>query len=179
MQSRKRLFALAATSAVCALVIGCGGGGQSDVVEVAPTGVGPTLAYLKRTNALPDLDISTAVAGTDANADGVRDDVEKYISVLPDTVAQKAAATGLAKGLQLSLTLNPADPAAVSAAAKAIDVSMACLWKLHPGDTAMNRAKTLQAFSVNTIERLRVYDKFNFALNGTASELPTGVNCNG
>jgi trimeric autotransporter adhesin len=148
-------------------------------VEVMPTDVAGALTFLQKTGRIPTLDTATIVAGTDANADGVRDDIERYVQSLPDSAAQKKAATGLAKALQSSATANVTDQAAVMAAAKAMDAALACLWELHDRDTATSRVKTLEAFSMNTIERIRIYDQFNYALNGVALDLPVGVNCNG
>jgi hypothetical protein len=133
---------------------------------------------LERRGELPQLDRSPDVKGPDANSNGIRDDVESYITSWPVTSEQKKAAEQLARSVQAALlvdltssdTLHQVDDSSLRA--------VQCIHMRFPDVT--KRAAVISAIervTVNTKERTARYIKYNQALSGTATIILTGDTC--
>lgn len=135
------------------------------------------LNALQKSGGLPTLDISASVAGTDANQNGIRDDIDAFIAARPDSAGQKAALSQYAKALQTTLLIDTTQASADSAAAVEIGRSIACIWSVYDPATAYQMSKDLQKYTVNTLPRIKAYDRFNFSMSGSVLTAPTGVVC--
>jgi hypothetical protein len=142
-----------------------------------PSSLLDQLNALQKSGGLPTLDISASVAGTDANQNGIRDDIDAFIAARPDSTAQKAALSQYAKTLQTTLLIDTTQPSADSAAAAGIGRSIACIWSVYDPAAAYQMTKDLQKYTVNTLPRIKAYDRFNFSMSGAVLTAPTGVVC--
>lgn len=165
---------------IATLLAGCGGGG---VGSFGPFGGGSAASAVSISNAIgqaessgaiPILNRDATVTGVDANANGVRDDIDQYINSLPDTVPQKAALTQSATALGIALTVNTADPIALNAAATKVMNSTICLYSVYGTVQASQKGGDIEKFTVNTRTRLAAYEAFNTALSGSTAKIPTG-----
>ena len=132
---------------------------------------------MEASGATPALDRSASNAGTDANADGVRDDVEKYVASLTDTPAQKKALLMLSKAMNTALAASPTDQTALRAATDQMNNSVACIWKNYPPEIADQKVLEVRKVTINTRGRYDTYMKYNAAVAGTVVKLPREVNC--
>jgi hypothetical protein len=153
----------------------------SSVNLVVSSGGAPTLLQvlqsLQATGVLPTLDTSSSVAGTDANQNGIRDDIDALIAGLPDTPAQQAALSQEARNLQTTLTVDTTNASDLNTLGTAIDRGVACVYLQYPSATAGDRLKWLQMMTANTPARIQAYLAFNQAMNGYVSHAATAGVC--
>ena len=139
------------------------------------------LQELENSGAIPKLDRSDSVAGTDNDLDGIRDDVEAYISANYAGDAQRAAARQFAKVLQDAMLVDKADLAAVKAIAVRGSRAVNCVYAHFDGMEGSKQpsrvVEELRAVSTNTKPRLLAYLAYSKALDGTAGALPEGDTC--
>jgi hypothetical protein len=135
------------------------------------------LSALRASGELPTLDTTTSVAGTDANQNGIRDDIDALIAARADSVTQKAALSQYAKALQEALLASGGEASTAAAASSAIGLSVACIWSVYAPTTAHEMVRDLQHYTANTIPRIKAYDRFNFRMSGSVLTLPTGAVC--
>jgi hypothetical protein len=128
---------------------------------------------------LPPLDLGDSVAGVDADANGVRDDLDQIIAAQNDTPLQKAALAGTARALRTSLTTDPRNTIAVSRAAARLDEAIACVFERFDAAEAEEQVQWLKQLSANTVARLESYMEFNRASNGAAVDPPVQAICGG
>jgi hypothetical protein len=168
-------------AAILCTITACGGGGSAGGTTGAGAGTGETAAQtLDRMQAqglLPVLDLGTTLAGTDADGNGVRDDIDRFIAAQGDTPTKKAALTQLARSLQTTLTVDPTNSVALASASSSVMRSVACIWSAYGRGQASVKVMTLEELTVNTQQRFTAYDAYHAALNGKALTLPTGVVC--
>ena len=117
---------------------------------------------------------NSTLGGVDTDADGVRDDVQRYIAAhLPAGVHQGAFA--VARALQGALLAS--DAASTQAAGNAVVKSVVCLAKGVPDDVQRRRFRVdVTAHMLNTELRSRAYAQFNGAVGPTAFTLPSPDN---
>lgn len=145
----------------------------------APPTVEQQLQALEQKGTLPQLDVTSSVTGTDSDANGVRDDLDKIIAAQPDTTAQRAALTQLARSIQASLAGSSSDSAAVAATSSMMNRAVACVFSQYSDATkAAGQVKWIQEISVNTLPRLAAYEAFNHAMSGSVTHSATGAVCN-
>jgi CheY-like chemotaxis protein len=179
MSIHRHPFARTSRALVAPLIVGCtlglvacGGNDASPTVE-------QQLQALEQAGTLPKLDITDSVTGTDGNANGVRDDVDKIIAAQPDTQVQRAALTQLAQSIQASLAGSSSDSAAVAATSSKMNLAVACIFLRYADATqAAGQVRWLQEISVNTLPRLNAYEAFNHAMSGSVTHSATGAVCN-
>jgi hypothetical protein len=135
------------------------------------------LQALQASGQIPVLDTTTSLTGTDADGNGVRDDIDKYIASLPDTAAQKKALTQMAQGLQTTLTVDTTNPNALAAASLALNRGDKCIWQSYTSGQSA-KALTMEEFTMNTMPRLMAYDLYNAARNGAVVTPASGTVCN-
>ena len=126
---------------------------------------------------MPTLDRSASLKGVDANGDGVRDDLERYIAALPDTADQKASLRQLAKSIDSTLVVDTTNETALRAAANELNEAINCVWSNYPADVAPKRVEEMRRLAVNTRERFNAYAKYNQARSGAVIALPKGNTC--
>lgn len=132
--------------------------------------------------ALPkDLDRSPTLQGVDTNANGVRDDIERYVGERFGDAQQQKAMFQNARALQKALLVPPGDVAQ----AKAVNVELVrathCIYSAFPADsggvTASRVGRELEALTTNTRQRLEAYLAFSKTLDGTSWSAPKGGTC--
>jgi hypothetical protein len=127
---------------------------------------------------LPTLDVTSSITGTDADNNGVRDDIDAIIAKQTDTSVQRAALTQFAQSIQATLTLDVTNQSAVANVATGVRKAVACLFTQYDATTAAARVNWLQEISINTLPRLQAYDQFNIAMNNSVTSLVKGAVCN-
>ncbi len=103
--------------------------------------------------------------GIDSDGDGVRDDIQRYIALTyPDSARTRAALTQLAKVNQQAILNADNKPLSLDNGS-AQDRAIECLWYLLD-DGAIAVSHGLRAVILNTVERNRVYIRYNDQLAG-------------
>lgn len=104
--------------------------------------------------------------GIDSDANGVRDDIQRYIEMTyPEEPDVRAALRQYAVPLQAAL-VEAGDKEESIAHAHATDRSTQCLWFFTDIDTAHRSHAQLRALMLNTDERSREYIRYNRQLGG-------------
>lgn len=174
------------TVCMATLIVGCGGGkadAQAASEAPAAAGAAPSPAPAASSPApvaLVDvLDRSSTIAGPDANSDGVRDDINKWLDAQPLAEPQKRAAMQLARTFQRALLVNATDRDAAAAIADTNYAAMRCLSAAYEPNAPEPRKVgfALEAMTANTKERAMQYIKYNAALGGMAFQRPTNPKC--
>lgn len=139
------------------------------------------LAALEAAGTIPTLERGGSLAGIDTNGNGVRDDVEAYITAKYPDAPQRAAAMQAASALQAALFVNVQDVAAAKDVSRRVTSAARCIFSRFPGPpTSQYPArvmKELEGVTTNTKARLLAYLAYNKALDGTSSSLPVGDTC--
>lgn len=73
-------------------------------------------------------DPAQTILGSDADVDGVRDDIRQYIAALSDTVAQKNALRQMSKSIAGILSANPASDTQLDQAAATMNDAVHCVY---------------------------------------------------
>ena len=129
-----------------------------------------TACEFKPYSTLPNLDTTDILEGTDADANGIRDDIDLYIrSTYPDNLAQQAVSQ-YAKTLQATFFVDNADKIAIAELHAAQTRSKLCVNKRVANQQAVNPdnttiVKVITAATFNTNARQRHYNNFNNTLN--------------
>jgi hypothetical protein len=139
------------------------------------------VVLLEASGAIPKLDRGNAIVGTDANANGVRDDIEAFITSNYTSSSQRAAVMQTARAIQKALTVDTTDKLAVKAVNREIARGVDCVYSKFDGANGSKHPaqvlQELESMTTNTKQRLLIYLKFNKALDGTASSIPEGDTC--
>jgi len=181
-----RILARAITLTACALLLsacgGANGGINSGDTTSTPTEVATLKAKileLETSGKVPNLDRSSSIAGPDANSDGVRDDIDAYIEILPITSTQKAGAMQAARAQQQTLTVDLTNAVELERVSAATDRSIKCIadsfMPNYQDGYSINRK--IEAMTANTKERAKQYLAYNKARSGSVSSAPTGNTC--
>lgn len=156
----------------------CGGGsGQSNTQPEKAVTMKEALASLEASGSTPALDRGPSVIGTDANSDGIRDDVERYVAATTYSVDQKAALRQMSKAMSSAMTAHPASETSLRAATAQMNDAVACIWKKYPTDKADAAILEIRKITVNTRERYDAYMRYNAAVAGTVVKLPKETRC--
>jgi hypothetical protein len=159
-------------------LIGCASNGPSDrVSHPAPADppddsmtAAEMVAQLESNGSIPLLDRTKTLAGIDANGDGIRDDVGRYIDEHHPML--HGAARQLAAALQASLLVDVGDATALGDVALQVSRAVDCLDRSTLKIENLPEPEVLaelQAITTNTKIRLLAYLQFNAALDGTLS----------
>jgi len=173
----KKIFVIS----LVGILAGCGGGGSSGTAADTSKTPKEQVMALETSGAIPKLDRGNTLVGTDANANGVRDDVEAFVTSNYTTSIQRTAAMQTAKAMQQALNVDKADILAVKVVAREISRGINCIYTKFDGANGAKQpaqvAQELEAITANTKQRLLAYLQFNKALDGTSSALPEGDSC--
>lgn len=163
------------------VLTGCGGDSSNDAA--AQTGSTPKekIAELEISGAIPRLDRSSNIAGVDANANGVRDDIEEFISRNYPLDSQRAAAMQYARGMQSALLVDASDISAVKEVKRQLSMATRCLYSKFGEKSDVKQPASvgseLIAVTTNTKQRLLAYLAYSKALDGASWATPEGDGC--
>lgn len=169
-----------------ALLAACGGssdGGTAPApIQNDPQTPVQRVAALERSGAIPSLDRSAGLTGPDADANGVRDDVDAFISANYPETSQRAAAAQFARAMQAAQTADLSDIAATKAIAARASRAVNCIYLRfaaggNAGTPPASVVEALRSVTANTRERLDAYLAYARALDGTSATLPEGDTC--
>ncbi len=181
IESSKPALLLTLTFALAIALPGCGGGETAARASspAAPLTLKEQIAALEKSGALPVLDRSPDVKGPDANNNGVRDDIEAWIAALPITDKQKKAAMQKARGLQVKMTVDLTDQAALQRAADSSMAATSCIWDVFEPNpqNGSDLSGKIESMTANTRERAQRYIQYNTARSGSVTSLPEGNTC--
>lgn len=135
------------------------------------------LTRLEASGQTPILDRSSSLMGPDTNANGVRDDIDSYITAKNVSDPQSKALRLLSKAISSAITANIADPNSLQAATAQLNNAVTCVWKLFPPSSADGAVQEMQKVTVNTRERYTAYMNYNGAVAGTVIKRPREVSC--
>lgn len=179
MNGTKRLRARGFPLALALALTGCGGGGSA--------GSAPALtpqehvAQLEANGTLPFLDRTDSIAGIDANANGVRDDIEKYIEKKYAVPTQRKAAMQTARAYQQMLQVDTSDPMELERVSKTSWRAVGCERLAFPGPEGAKQswemAQEVKSLTTNTRKRLKALLAYNKARSGSVSSMPEGAAC--
>lgn len=133
-------------------------------------------------NNLPaELDRSATLGGVDHDENGVRDDIDAYITGNYRREEQRRAALQSARAFSGALMVEPGDVIQ----AKVVNVEIArathCLYSAFPSPSsevsAARVGRELESLTTNTRQRLQAYLDFAKALDGTSWTTPKGDTC--
>lgn len=136
---------------------------------------------LEDQGALPKLERSTDVQGSDINTNGIRDDIETYIATNYTSSTQRAAAEQFARVMQAAMLVDKTDIAAAKAIALQGSKAVNCIYSRFDGNAGSKQpaavVEELKSVSTNTKTRLLAYLAYSKALDGTAGSIPEGETC--
>lgn len=164
-------------------IAACGGGGGASSQPAQPVdivkakSVADALKMMDQNGDAPQLNRDSTVAGPDADANGVRDDIDAYIGSLPDTAPQKAALRQCSAALRNTMLADMTDQSVKIDAARKIANSVACVFSRYGAATGAKRVYEMEKFTVNTKVRYLAYEKYNAAVSGTSTVIPVGGGC--
>lgn len=173
-KNKSNLKRLVMASSVCVLSA-CGGGGNAAAPAADAAGV---VAQLERQGAIPVLNRDSTIAGVVTNSNGIRDDVNTYISGLSDTQVQKKTLIQLASAYQNTLLVDVKNSSAVKATDNALVNALSCIHSQYASEISGQKSLMLEKLTINTKVRFLAYEAFNSATTGYVTALPAaGVGC--
>lgn len=145
---------------------------------------GCQLDFWESSGRMPKLDRTDTLSGVDANNDGVRDDIEKWIKKRweKEPLKQKALLQ-YAKVAQKSVMVDLNNQEEIEKIDELGMRAINCLFDrfadddIHSEQNPSNVRKEIRAYTTNTKERLTHYLAYNEKLDGTTSRLPEGDTC--
>lgn len=150
-----------------------------------PSATAQKIEQLEATGVLPKLDTSPSIAGPDANANGIRDDIDRYIELQNYPLEVKPAVLQEARSYQQVITANLADPNSVEAAKLAGQRATRCLsrtlrqWPLSDDGIAdvWKISDKIKALTLNTKARLLAWIEFDKKMDGQVFSSIKGEVC--
>lgn len=166
------------------ILVGCGGGSSTSAaiataVASQPSPAASQAGPLALLTAPDTLDRSTAIAGPDANADGVRDDINRWIDDQALSDPQKRAVMQMARTMQQTMLVDSTDKPAARATAERDFVAIRCVYAAFErgSDKPSQLVSRVESMTANTKERTMQYIKYNAALGGMAFDMPDKPAC--
>ena len=147
----------------------CGGGKNPDKPS---SGAEPSTKEGRIT-----LDEGAERHGTDANSNGIRDDIDSLIDKSGETPARQAALRQLAVALHQAVTIDVSQAVALRLTAGQVNFATACVWDRFDASQAPTQVTRMEAITANTEERFRAYEAYNRAVSGMSFSLPKGNGC--
>ena len=169
------------------ILTACGGGsgGSSSTPDTPGNTSTQTpiqrMASLENSGAIPKLDRSNVIGGTDVNANGIRDDIDAILTATYPQAPQRAAAVQLAKVMQAALLEDKTNIVAVKAISVRGSRAVNCVYRVFDGSNGSKQPALviteIEAMTANTKARMLAYLAYNKALDGTSGTLPEGDTC--
>ncbi|WP_298433494.1 hypothetical protein [Ottowia sp.] len=135
------------------------------------------IARLEKSGQIPKFDQSTSIAGTDANGNGVRDDIDAFIAAQPLSEGQRKALLQDAKAQQLTLTTSLTDSAALDQIGDMTAASVHCIYSVFGESESGVWVTKIEAITANTRQRAQRYLEYNKAVSGSSGRMPDGDTC--
>lgn len=133
------------------------------------------IAALEANGTIPKLDRSESLAGPDLDGNGVRDDVDAWITQKYPSVKQRSAAWQMARAFQQSILVPANDRTRAKIVSTKVDRAIDCLNIQFPesaGSMPANRVRVeIRGLTMNTKSRLKSFLTYNKLLDGTTSSL--------
>jgi hypothetical protein len=179
MHIKNKRLTLLCIPLLTAILAGCGGGSSSSTAptQTATVTVADALVKLDATGGNPVLDRTTSIPGTDANSNGVRDDIDRYIDAKTDTSPQKQSMRMVSKAMTAAMVSAPTDATALRSATDTLNMAVACIWKNYPADVADKMVLEMRKVTINTKARYDSYMSYSALIAGTVIKLPKEVVC--
>jgi hypothetical protein len=165
-------------------LVSCDSGGAAVPVQPPPPPL-PTSAEkisdLEASGKLPKLDRSADIKGPDVDTNGIRDDIDAFISSQNYSSSQKTSLRQLAKVHQRSLTINTADKTALDGLQLDVARAVDCVFESFPEapDPALAGivATNIRNITLNTKARMLAGLAVSKAVDGTVLPSPEGNSC--
>jgi len=160
------------------IIAGCGDSGD-DPVRVSSIQTTEDLTNaLEGNGSRPDLDQSATAAGTDANDDGIRDDIKNFIDNMVATPSQRSALTDIAKIMQEIQVASELNEVTALDFSNRLLRPVVCLADEYnnPSNASQALAK-IEAFTANTRTRAEKYHLYNQLRDGAVTRLPQTITC--
>ena len=136
------------------------------------------IALLEKNGQLPALEESDSVLCTNINNNGVRDDIEAFITRLQLPEKKARAALQKAKAIQLTLSVDTNDKAALQRVGETGIASCKCLFYSIPdGQIANQLSRAIESKTPNTKIRATKYLAYNSSRSGSVTTLPADDTC--
>ncbi len=125
------------------------------------------------------LDRTDSLAGIDADNNGVRDDIDRYIKMTYTVPAQQSAAIQSAKSTQNTLLVDKSNKSEVEKVALQGMRATKCAGDSFGADGMGfgTMRREIRSLTTNTKTRLLSYLEFSKALSGTVLTWPKGNTC--
>ncbi len=158
------------------------------VATVFFVGCRTDLDSLEKTGRIPKLDRTDTLAGIDANKDGVRDDIEKWIKKRwKKDIKKQKAALQYAKMIQLSMNVDLDDENAIRKLDPIESRAVVCMSNsfesrnIKDEQNPHNVRQEIKAYTTNTKKRFKHFmeytQKSSDLFNGEVISLPEGDTC--
>jgi len=176
----RRWLRAAITCSLTASLTACGDGQSGSALPTSES-LESAVARLEASGELPVLDRTDTLAGIDANSNGVRDDIERYIEKKYTEPAQRKAAMRKAMVFQEMLLVDKQDEAALEAVSYRGTLAIVCSIPAFPGEAGAIQGSAmsseLESMTTNTKARLLAYLAYNKARSGSVSSMPREPSC--
>lgn len=163
------------------LALGACSGNGLGIMEPPPENGKMTPAQaitnLEKSGVLPKLDRTKSVAGIVTNQNGIRDDINTWITAIPASTPQKKALIQHAKALQAEIIADSTNPAIVEQTGVGIMRSTHCIFSQFSSAKAIEMTDTLKKMTYNTKERFLAAAKMSAAANGSVIYWPQEDTC--
>jgi len=166
---------------LAAMLVGCSDSHHQEADDgTTPPPQGEThaaIAALEESGAIPRLERSNSLAGTDADGNGIRDDVDAYIVQNYSGEEQLAAVNQYARTMQASLLLPENDREAARVVALRSARAIYCIHSKFGNGKGYRVTSEIRGVTTNTKPRLLAYLSYNRSLNGMVFSNPQGEVC--
>lgn len=140
--------------------------------------IAEAIESLESSGLLPKLNTSNELSGNNIGVNGIREDINDYITSIQASNDQIASIQQMALGLQSIMELDLDDDAAIEQVDAKIMIASQCLTLKfsNPAD-AYKHLKKLEAYTANTKARAEQYNAYNAKLDGSVSRLSDTPTC--
>ena len=136
------------------------------------------IAEAEASGKYPKLDRSSDIAGPDVNHNGVRDDIEAWISAQPVSEPQRKSLMQIARALQKTLLVELNDKAAMDRSGDELSAASKCgSIQFSPFQAYTQLSGRIESMTANTKERAVRYMQYNAAASGSSGTLPNYDSC--
>ena len=118
------------------------------------------------------INTNKSISGTDLNRNGIRDDVEAYISAMPDTELQKDRLAKFHKAIMAAMLADTENEAELRNTGNELSKSSHCLSYAYGAEVAFEKGREIQKLTVDTKPRYLAYTKYNHAIDGSVFFMP-------
>jgi hypothetical protein len=139
-----------------------------------------TIEELEASGAVPKLDRTDSLIGTDVDQNGVRDDIDAFITREYPLEPQRKAALQTARALQKALLVEEGDVNNAKATMRETARGIDCVYEKFPVGSPKSAAQVsreLEALTTNTKARLLAHLRFSKTLDGTSWSSPGKGTC--